>query len=247
MSESAGEADLGGTVSKGRRAPGVGITDATVELDASGGTLHVRTYRAAHGQDLPLVLFFPDASSGKRSGDWISSWLASAVQGIVLEVRPKAAVSSNAILDWTGRHAAGIGASVERIAVLGNGGGADAALACFVPLSTGLASSVSPTRLVLISPSAAAWDDGVPPSLPTVLLQVTRPKTGRHPSVATLEELKDAGSPGRVIEYLGKDRDWVAWPRSVRSAPERLLDTITFLRRGLVDDSYAIVPNWNMH
>jgi hypothetical protein len=249
MSESTGGADFDETTIRGRRAPGIAVIDSTVELRTGG--LHVRTYRAGEGKDLPLVLFFPDVASGKKTGEWISSWLASAIAGVVLEVRPKAAIASNLILDWASVYAPTIGASVDRIAVLGSGAGADSALESFDPLSPGLASgiapAVSPVRLVMISPSSAAGANGVPRGLPTVLLQVTRPKTGRHPAVALLEELKDAGSPGRIIEYLGKDRDWVASPRSVRTAHERLMDTITFLRRGLVDDSYAIVPNWNMH
>ncbi len=245
MNETTDGIDVESSSFKGRRAPGVEITDSSVAL--ADTSLNVRSYRAARGADLPLVLFFPDAASGKKSGEWISSWLAAAISGIVLEVRPKSAVDSNLILDWAGTYAGSVGASVERIAVLGSGAGADAALASFAPLATGLASSTSPTRLVMVSPTVAAFSGGVPPTLPTVLLQVSRPKIGRHPSVAVLEGLKDAGSPARIIEYLGKERDWVTSPRSVRSAPERLLDTITFLRRGLVDDSYAIVPNWDMH
>jgi len=245
MSETAGGVDLETSTFKGRRAPGIVITDSTVELASAG--LHVRTYRAAEGTDLPLVLFFPDVASGKKSGEWICSWLASAISGIVLEIRPSASMASNLILDWAGHYSSTIGASVEHIAVLGSGAGADSALDAFAALPSGQPSSVSPVRLVMIAPSVAAGNNGVPRGLPTVLLQVTRPKTGRHPAVALLEELKDAGSPGRIIEYLGKERDWVASPRSVRTAHERLLDTITFLRRGLVDDSYAIVPNWNMH
>jgi hypothetical protein len=245
MSENAGGVDLEGTTFKGRRAPGTVITDSTVELASS--SLHVRTYRAGEGTNLPLVLFFPDAASGKKSGEWISSWLASAISGIVLEIRPKAFIASNLILDWAGGYSSTIGASIERIAVLGSGTGADAALEVFAALPAGRPASVTPVRLVMISPSVAAGSNGVPRGLPTVLLQVTRPMTGRHPAVALLEELTDAGSPARIIEYLGRERDWVASPRSVRSAHERLLDTITFLRRGLVDDSYGIVPNWNMH
>ena len=245
MSGTAGELDPEGTTLKGRRAPGTVITDSTVDLAA--GSLHVRTYRGVEGTNLPLVLFFPDAASGKKSGEWISSWLASAISGIVLEIRPRASIASNLILDWAGGYSSTIGASIERIAVLGSGTGADAALEVFAALPAGRPASVSPVRLVMISPSLAAGSNGVPPGLPTVLLQVTRPTTGKHPAVALLEELKDAGSPARIIEYLGKERDWVASPRSVRSAHERLRDTITFLRRGLVDDSYGIVPNWNMH
>ena len=238
---------------RGALASGIGADDH--ETDGPHGTVRIRVFRPlAESSGRPLIVLLP--GDGARASAWLPSTLARELDAVVATVRdppgPTHPLSDRvdtgaAALRWITAHAAGWGASADRLGVVGDGPGADVVLLLAPRNRDEQGPHIS--RQVLISPGT---DVPLPDNLrglPTALVQVGEHDPRRDRTVVTVDALKGAGVPARVAEYPGATEGWFRYPTVHARVSGRALDDIVhFLRRGLNDEnSFRVIPAWDLH
>ena len=177
-----------------------------------------------------LVVLFPDILATSR---WLAGSLASRLRATVLVADPEhdpASILARALTT--------LESVPSTTAVVGEGGGADAA----VRAST----AVRVARLALLYPPPLVVDD--PAALPTTLLQAAREGENRSATVALDAILRRAGVAVRETEYERIPDGWARHPRVAPGSARALDDLVAFLERGLgVPSTFGVIPGWDLH
>lgn len=238
---------------RGGLAPGVGVQDR--EAEGPHGAISLRLYLPrSESVGRPLVILLP--GDGATASAWLPSTLAGELDAAVVVVRSpfepehpftERVDTASAAVRWIAAHAAGWGASADRLGVVGDGPGADVLFA-LAPRNRD-ESGPHISRQVLISPGP----DGTLPEnmrgLPTALVQVGEHDSALSVTTARVDALKKAGVPVRMAEYPAASSGWFRYPKVQKRLSRRALDdAVHFLRRGLNQEtSFRVIPAWDLH
>jgi hypothetical protein len=198
----------------------------------------------------PLLVLAGDAGAAP---EWLGSVLASAVGGAAVVLGDEAESSGAAaerdaetrLIDRLAAavaNRASLAVDPERIAVVGVGDGAAAALRAVS------AAGIQPLvrRLVLLAPTSAPRVElgGTPPTF----LQSSPQSPTRSVSRSLEIELREAGVAVRPVEYAGLADAWVRYPRFVPGSKRAVEDIAAFLRRGfgLEGTFTTVIPGWDL-
>lgn len=207
-----------------------------------------------HTASGPLLVLTGDAAT---SPDWLGSVLAAALGAAAVVVNPGADRPSGSaddsdpdqvlrrseLVSGALAHPASLDADPSRVAVIGVGVGAAAALRAVTAL--GIEPPVR--RLVLLAPASAPTDIELGGTPPTFLQ--SSPLSATLSVSRSLEVvLRDAGVAVRPVEYAQLPDAWVRYPSSAPGSKRAVDDLVGFLRRGFgMEGTFSgVVPGWDL-
>ncbi|GAA0995906.1 hypothetical protein GCM10009563_15620 [Subtercola frigoramans] len=218
----------------------------------------------AHGP-IPVVLYFADSSElrwhGARTGAWLASRLCRRLSLTVVVVHTGESAGDAKEAAFRALEQCASEAPSALLAVVGTGDGAALAARTAMRARDSLEGGapqlarqalISPDFALLIGPPATAEAEVVSlvarlSELPPTLLQRDAVSGTPDPREDLPELLREAAVAVRVIDYRPESLLWAEFPRAVGYSAGAADDLEAFLRRGLLDNGFDIVPAWNLH
>ncbi|QWT23500.1 hypothetical protein KPL76_12385 [Subtercola sp. PAMC28395] len=213
----------------------------------------------------PRVLYFAASSElrwhGARTGAWLASRLCRRLSLTVVVVQIGEGTGDAREAAFRALEQCALEAPSALLAVVGTGDGAALAARTAMRARDSLESGapqlvrqalISPDFALLIGPPATAEAEVVSlvarlSELPPTLLQRDAVSGTPDPREDLPELLREAAVAVRVIDYRPDPLCWAEFPRAVGHSTVAADALEAFLRRGLLDNGFDVVPAWNLH